>query len=70
MTNEQCGGGTGRIPVAKCPDCGYVFGEDLEFKFPEPSVCSCGAETENTTVADADTVQSLAAGIDQKSGDE
>jgi len=52
--------GDEQIPVAKCPNCGYVYGDDLNYRFPNPSVCSCGAETENTTVANPETVRSLA----------
>ncbi len=52
--------GTDQIPVAKCPNCGYVYGDDLEYRFPNPSVCACGEETETTTVADPETVRSLA----------
>lgn len=51
----------GRVPVGKCPNCGYVTGDDLDYRFPEPSGClQCGEELTNTTVADAETVQSLA----------
>jgi uncharacterized OB-fold protein len=57
---------TQKVAVAKCPNCGYVYGDDLEYRFPEPSVCSCGTETDNTTVANIDTVRSLAA--DQGNG--
>lgn len=57
--NERQSDGTERITVAKCPNCGYVYGDDLEYRFPEPSVCSCGTETEKTTVANAETVRSL-----------
>lgn len=48
-----------KIPVGKCADCGYVYGDDLEYLFPEPSECSCGRTIENTTVADATTVKAL-----------
>jgi len=55
--------GTEQIPVAKCPNCGYVYGDDLDYHFPNPSECQiCGEETENTTVADEETVRSLAEG--------
>lgn len=54
---------TDQIAVAKCPNCGYVYGDDLDYRFPNPSEClKCGAETENTTVADPETVRSLADG--------
>lgn len=61
---------TEQIPVGKCPDCGYVYGDDLEYRFPNPSICSCGAETESTTVADADTVRSLAGTDDSEETDD
>jgi uncharacterized OB-fold protein len=51
----------GMVPVAKCLNCGYVYGDDLEYRFPNPSVCeNCGEKTENTTVADPETVRDLA----------
>lgn len=59
--SDQCTSGTERVAVAKCPNCGYVYGDDLDYRFPNPSEClECGAETENTTVADPETVRSLA----------
>jgi len=48
------------VPVARCPNCGYVHGDDLDYRFPQPSICSCGAETTETTVAEPETVRSLA----------
>lgn len=49
------------IPVAKCPNCGYIYGDDLDYRFPSPSVClKCDEETENTTMGDRETVESLA----------
>ena len=58
--SDSCTDGSERVPVAKCPNCGYIYGDDLDYRFPNASLCSCGAETENTTVADAETVRSLA----------
>lgn len=61
MTDSYSGlaGDSSRVPVGKCLDCGYVAGDDLDYQFPNPSVCQCGNELENTTVADAETVESL-----------
>lgn len=50
------------MPVGKCPNCGYVYGDDLDYRFPNPSACSCGRELTNTTIAEADTVRELASG--------
>lgn len=53
----------GHIAVGKCPNCGYIYGDDLDYRFPEPSKCDgCGEELENTTVADEETVRDLADG--------
>lgn len=43
---------TEKIPVGECPDCGYVSGDDVEYRFPNPSKCGdCGTELEKTTMA-------------------
>jgi hypothetical protein len=49
-----------QIPVAYCHECGYIWGDDLEYNFPNPSVCDCGNETDRTTVAQEEMVRSLA----------
>jgi len=59
--HEQQQDDTDRIAVAKCGNCGYVYGEDLDYRFPNPSRCLvCDEKTENTTTADAETVCDLA----------
>jgi uncharacterized OB-fold protein len=58
---DQSADGTDQIPVAKCSNCGYIYGDDLDYRFPNPSKCQiCGEKTEKTTVADPETVCSLA----------
>lgn len=55
-----------QVPVGKCPNCGYVTGDDLDYQFPNPSECLlCGAEMTNTTVAKPETIRAL-----QKEGSE
>lgn len=66
--SDHSASGTEQIPVAKCPNCGYVYGDDLDYRFPDPSVCSCGIETNNTTVADPQTVRSLATETTRRKG--
>lgn len=58
---EQSASGAGQtISVGKCPNCGYVCGDDLDYRFPNPSECRvCGEETEKTTVTSEETVRSL-----------
>lgn len=58
-TYSGLAGDSSRVPVGKCESCGYVAGDDLDYRFPNPSLCRCGNELENTTVADAETVESL-----------
>lgn len=48
-----------RIPVGKCPEHGYVTGDDVDFRFPLPARCHCGETLEKCTVADADRVREL-----------
>jgi hypothetical protein len=57
------------IPVGKCPNCGYVFGDDLDYRFPQSSECKCGETIENTTVAEPETVNELAGRNGSQAGD-
>jgi len=53
--------GVDEIAVGKCSNCGYIYGDDLDYRFPEPSECQhCGQSTKKTAVADEETVRSLA----------
>lgn len=48
---------TEQMAVGKCPKCGAVAGDALDFNFPEPSECAqCGSEIEKTVIADAGEV--------------
>lgn len=60
MPSEESATGDQQIPVGKCTHCGYVYGDDLDYRFPNASECSCGDEVDQTTVADPDTVEQLA----------
>lgn len=46
-----------KIPLGKCPRDGIVYGDDIEFNFPNPAICSCGMELETCTVAEQEEIQ-------------
>lgn len=53
---------TDQIPAGKCPNCGYIAGGTLIYRFPNPSECvECNAEVTNTTLATPETVDRLKA---------
>lgn len=55
--------GSNMVAVARCSNCGYIYGDDLDYRFPNPSQCEiCGEETETTTLAAEDTVDTLTDG--------
>lgn len=42
-------------PVGNCPEHGPVYGDELQFNFPNPATCSkdgCGLECEQVVLAD------------------
>lgn len=39
------------MPIGLCPDCGPVHGDDLEYNFPNPGHCRCGAILERELVS-------------------
>ncbi|THE65845.1 hypothetical protein D8Y22_05525 [Salinadaptatus halalkaliphilus] len=47
------------IVVGQCEECGYVFDDDVDFRFPQPAECSCGRTLTSTTVADVETLESV-----------
>jgi hypothetical protein len=43
------------VPVGNCPEHGPVYGDDLEFNFPNVAECAkddCGCECEQVVLAD------------------
>ena len=60
---------TARVTVGQCKDCGYVIGDDVDFRFPQPARCSCGLDLISATVSDAETVRSLQPDIDRGVGE-
>lgn len=41
-------------PVGNCPEHGPVYGDDLNFNFPQPATCDkdeCGREVEQVVMA-------------------
>lgn len=49
------------VAVGRCPEHGYVHGEDVDYRFPMPAECAiCGRELDRTTVADRREVEALA----------
>lgn len=40
------------VVVGECDNCGFVHGDGVDYRFPNPSVCrECGEELERTTIA-------------------
>lgn len=51
---------TERVMVGECPEHGYVYGGDVDNRFPNPAVHDgCGEELKTATVADRSEVEEL-----------
>ena len=57
--SDQSSDTTERIAVGQCKTCGYVVGDDVDFRFPQPARCSCGSDLMSATITDAETFRSL-----------
>lgn len=55
MSNTETA--TPRVAVGICPTHDYVYGEDVEYKFPNPCYCRCGEELERVTVASQEEIR-------------
>lgn len=59
MTSSE--GRTDRVPVGECPNHGYIFGDDVEWAFPNPAKCNdCGRDLYSAKLADESEVMALA----------
>lgn len=45
------------IPFGKCPRCGIVYGDEVEYNFPAPAECECGMELETCTTARKEEIE-------------
>lgn len=47
-----------RVPVAVCPEHGPIYGDELEYNFPEPSKCEkCGSTVNKTMMATPERIE-------------
>lgn len=43
--------------VGRCPNCGIVTGDELDYRFPNPCECNrCGSQLEKTMIASAEVI--------------
>lgn len=49
------------VAVGQCENCGYVTGDSVDYRFPQPAECNdCGEQLLTTTIADAEEVSRFA----------
>lgn len=48
------------VALGICPEHGYVYGDDVEYRFPNPCLCWCGMELESVTMAEFEEVRERA----------
>lgn len=54
----------GKIPAGECPEHGLVFGNSVQFNFPNPATCDrdgCGKELEVAALATGEEIEKVGA---------
>ena len=49
-----------RVQVGKCPTCGIVTGDEIDYRFPNPCECTnCGDQLEKTKFVRKERLEQL-----------
>lgn len=58
---SDTGDQTSRVPVGECPNHGYIYGDDVDWDFPNPAQCAdCGRDLYTAKLAPESEVKALA----------